>query len=130
MLGRYKIWRGKRPADDPQPEGVRQDSRKHTRHCLRPPEKLVHQYQNAPGDAAWERFERGYLAELDERFATERAAFDELAALATDGDVFIGCSCPTVKNPDPARCHTILALRFMKRHYPKLKVTFPAGVPG
>ena len=48
-----------------------------------------------------------------------------LAQLATDNDVFLGCNCPTKKNPIPGRCHTYLALEFMKMKYPKLDVEIP-----
>jgi len=124
-LARYTIYRGKRPDGDPLPDGVRQDTRKHTRHVLRPPEKLVFRYLAAPGEAAWRAFERDYLAILEQRFAAEREAFDRLAAQAGAEDVFVGCNCPTKKNPDVNRCHTVIALRFMQRHYPALRVVFP-----
>jgi uncharacterized protein YeaO (DUF488 family) len=127
MLSRYKIYRGKRPDDDPLPDGIRQDSRKHTRHCLRPPTELVERYLGAPGDEAWKAFQRDYFKELDRRFADDPAPFDELAALAGDEDVYIGCNCPTRKNPDPSRCHTILALRFMARKFRSIEVRHPIG---
>ena len=44
MLGRYQIVRGKRSPDDPLPEGSRQDTRKHTRHVLRPNSEQVVAY--------------------------------------------------------------------------------------
>jgi hypothetical protein len=47
------------------------------------------------------------------------------ADLANNNDVYLGCSCPTKRNPDVNRCHTVLALRFMKRKYPGLKVEIP-----
>jgi hypothetical protein len=37
----------------------------------------------------------------------------------------LGCSCPTAKNPDVMRCHTVLALRFMRAHYPALDIRYP-----
>lgn len=125
MLTRYKIYRGKRPPDDPLPEGTRQDTRKHTRHFLRPPTALVNGYLDAPGDAAWKRFERAYTAELERRFAANPEPFRELAELARAGDVYIGCNCPTKKNPHPRRCHTMPALRFMKRKFRSVKVVVP-----
>lgn len=125
MLSRYTLYRGPRPAGDPLPDGIRQDTRKHTRHILRPEAKMVTDYLRAPGEAAWRRFNRDYLALLDERFRTQRGAFDALASLAMENDVFLGCSCPTKRNPDPRHCHTFAALRFMKKKYPGLRVMLP-----
>lgn len=127
MLARYRIHRGRRPADDPLPDGVRQDTRKHTRHALRPEPDMVARAL-AGDDEAWRRFRDEYEALLERRFADDRGPFDELARLAAEGDVFIGCSCPSRANPETARCHTVLALRFMKRRYPALRVVMPAGV--
>jgi hypothetical protein len=59
---------------------------------------------------------------LAARFADDRTPFDELAELARDNDVWLGCSCPTAKQPDVRRCHTTLALTFMKQHYRDLDV--------
>lgn len=122
MLGRYTMHRGKRPAGDPLPEGTRQDTRKHTRHVLRPATDLVQAYLSAPGDAAWEAFRRAYLELLAARFAEDPAPFEALAELAGKGDVWLGCSCPTRKNPDPSRCHTVLALGFMAERFPELEL--------
>jgi len=125
MLARYKIYRGKRPSDDPAPDGVRKDTRKHTHHCLRPSADIVAAYLAAPGPQAWDKFASQYVQILEERFAKSRAPFDELAELATQTDVYLGCSCPTEKNPDVNHCHTVLALRFMQQHFRQLKVVFP-----
>ena len=125
MLARYKIYRGRRPPDDPLPDGIRQDTRKHTRHCLRPAEQLVAQYQSDPTPAAWKKFAEQYLLDLERRFRQDPAPYDRLVDQACEGDVFIGCSCPTKKNPDVNHCHTILALRFIKKRYPQLQVTLP-----
>ncbi len=125
MLVRYKIYRGKPPADAQLPEGIRQDTRKHTRHCLRPPAESVLEYLANPSTEAWKKFESSYLRCLDERRKADRTPFDDLADLAIAENVYIGCSCPTVKNPDVKRCHTVLALKFMKERYPDLKVEFP-----
>ena len=73
-------------------------------------------------DAAWRAFARRYRAVLDERFSADRSPFDRLADLAREQDVHLGCNCPTAKNPDVRRCHTALALAFMKQHYPDLDV--------
>ena len=62
---------------------------------------------------------------LEKRFSSDRGPFDELAQTASAGDVFIGCNCPTRKNPDVKRCHTVLALKFMKKKYSRLKVDLP-----
>ncbi|MEM9353346.1 MAG: hypothetical protein AAGA92_10065 [Planctomycetota bacterium] len=48
-----------------------------------------------------------------------------MARLAESQDVYLGCSCPTAKNPDADHCHTVLALRFFEQHYPRLKVRLP-----
>lgn len=125
MLARYKIYRGKRPAGQPAPDGIRQDTRKHTRHVLRPPTELVVAYLAQPPSISWEEFADGYLCMLQTRYEQARPSFDKLAQLATDNDVYIGCSCPTNKNPDVNHCHTLLALRFMDEHYPQLTVAYP-----
>jgi len=126
MLSRYTIYR-RRPANaGPLPDGIRKDTRFRTKHILRPTENIVEAYLAAPTDAAWRKFEREYLAVLEKRFREDRTAFDELAKLAKDNSVFLGCNCPTQKNPVPGRCHTYLALGFMKKKYRKLKVVIPA----
>ena len=125
MLGRYRIVRGKRPPEDPLPEGVRQDTRKHTRHVLRPEADDVLAYLEAPSEAAWKRLKRAYRATLDERLAQAPEAFDRLAELARAGDLWLGCSCPTARNPDVNRCHTVLALEFLAERYPGLEVRWP-----
>ena len=124
-LHRFKMYRGKRPPDDPLPEGVRRDTRFSTRHCLRPEKELVTRYLEQPTAPAWAKFEKEYAALLDSRFRDDRTPFDELAAQALEENVFIGCSCPTQKNPDVNHCHTVLALRFMQARYPDLDVVFP-----
>ena len=125
MLARYKIYRGKRPSDAVLPKGVRQDTRKHTKHCLRPTAEMVSRYLGLLDDESWDQFASQYVQLLDQRFHDDPAPFDQLADLATTQDVFIGCSCPTAKNPDVEHCHTVLALQFMREHYPNLKIQFP-----
>ena len=125
MLARYTMYRGKHPASDPLPDGIRQDTRKHTRHCLRPAAEMVLRYLADPGSYPWREFERDYLRLLSDRFNADRRPFDALAKLAAEDDVFIGCSCPTKKNPEVSHCHTVLALRFMHEHYPELSIMFP-----
>ena len=124
MLGRYSIVRGA-PASS-LPQGVRQDTRKHTRHVLRPTAQMV-EAPLAAGEsaAAWRAFARAYRALVKQRFAADRAPFDALADLARTGDVWLGCNCPTAKQPDVRRCHTSHALAFMKAHYPDLDVRTP-----
>ena len=73
MLARYKIYRGKRPADDPLPRGRRMDTRKHTRHVLRPEKAMVERFLSDDSEPAWRRFRDAYLRLLERRFATERA---------------------------------------------------------
>lgn len=125
MLARYKIYRGKPPADAQRPVGIRQDTRKHTRHCLRPHTEIVSEYLANPSTEAWKKFQSSYLRSLEERFGANPKLFNDLANLATAENVYIGCSCPTIKNPNVKRCHTVLALKFMKKRYPKLRIEFP-----
>ncbi|HVZ34742.1 MAG TPA: hypothetical protein VG963_20080 [Polyangiaceae bacterium] len=125
MLGRYRIVRGARGSDDPLPEGVRQDTRKHTRHVLRPSAEMVAAFFEQPGEAGFRRFRSTYLKLLQERFRSQRAEFDALAELAQQRDVFLGCNCPTAKQPDVHHCHTYLALGFLAEHYPGLNVSWP-----
>jgi hypothetical protein len=126
MLSRYKIYRGRRPPSDPLPMGIRQDTRWRTRHILRPTQELVEQYLAFATNEAWRKYVPAYKALLKDRFRQDRRPFDALADLAVKMDVFLGCSCPTKKNPKPDHCHTHQALHFMKRKYPKLKVVFPS----
>lgn len=126
MLARYRMYRGARPPGDPLPEGHREDTRKHTRHCLRPPAEMVAAYLAGPTPDRWRELARSYRAQVEARYAENREPFDQLAARATSGDVHLGCSCPTAKNPDVKRCHTWLALEFMRDTYPELEVVFPA----
>ena len=125
MLARYKIYRGKLPANAALPAGIRQDTRKHTRHCLRPPADAVTDYLIDPTAAAWKSFALHYRRCLQQRWETDRTPFEELASLAATERVFLGCSCPTKKNPNVQRCHTVLALKFMKERFPTLDVQFP-----
>jgi hypothetical protein len=131
VLGRYRIVRGKRDPGDPLPDGERIDTRKHTRHFLRPETATVMALIAEPSAANFHRFARAYEATIARRFAADRRPFDALAARAQEGDVFLGCNCPTAWNPDVRRCHTTLALGFMKKKYPGLKVKLPrsAGTP-
>lgn len=125
MLARYKIHRGKLPPNVRLPDGIRQDTRKHTKHCLRPTEEIVEAYLANPTDDRWQQFEQEYLALVGARFQEDHEPFETLAGLAAAKDVYLGCSCPTAKNPDVQRCHTVLALQFMQRNYPQLDVRFP-----
>ena len=125
MLARYQMVRGKRSPDDPLPDGLRLDTRRHTRHFLRPEGDLVDTYLENPTDAAWAVFSDRYRATLEKRFARSAAEFDALAVRAGNEDIYIGCSCPTRKNPDVRHCHTLLALEFMKGRYKNLEVVFP-----
>ena len=129
MLARYKIHRGKRPAADPLPDGIRQDTRKRSRHRLRPPTELVTALLAQPPAISWEEFADGYLQTLQARYEDDAAAFNQLAELAVERNVYIGCSCPTIKHPDVNRCHTVLGLHFMEEHYPMLTVEFPRADP-
>jgi hypothetical protein len=134
MLARYRIVRGARSPGEPLPLGVRQDTRKHTRHVLRPTSELVLALLDDSSDAAYARFAKGYLELLERRFSAERERFDQLAALARIENVYLGCNCPTSRQPDVRRCHTVLALAFLRERYPDLDVREPkqarAAAPG
>ena len=109
MLARYRIIRGKRLPSDPLADGKRQDTKwRRRKHPLRATEAAVKRYLASPGEKAWRELRQAYLAEL-----------------ARKQDVFIGCSCPTKANPRLDRCHTWLALEFMKRKHAKRHVSFP-----
>jgi hypothetical protein len=123
MLTRYQMTRGQPAAK--LPKGVRQDTRKHTHHPLRPDGAIVDAYLAAPSETAWRRFAKEYRALLEERFKRDRRPFDELAQLARTTDVYLGCSCPTQKNPRVEHCHTWLALQFFHARYPDLEVQMP-----
>jgi hypothetical protein len=125
VLGRYRMVRGRRPADEPLPEGVRQDTRKHTRHVLRPEAAAVEALLAELSEDAWQAFAASYRALLEARAERAPEALDELARLAREVDLWLGCSCPTARNPDVRRCHTVLALEFMSRRYPDLEVRWP-----
>ncbi|MCR9247608.1 MAG: hypothetical protein NXI31_21495 [bacterium] len=125
MLGRYRMVRGTRPSSEPLPAGIRQDTRMHTRHVVRPEAAKVRAFLAAPSAAAWVTFAASYQQLLHRRFAQDRAPFDLIAERARTGDVWFGCSCPTAKNPDVARCHTTLALEFFRARYPDLVIRDP-----
>jgi len=126
VLARYTIVRGARR--DSLPKGIRQDTRKHTRHFLRPtPEMVSAVFASDGSEAAWAEYAAQYRALLEARALETPKKFDLLATMSRWHDVFLGCSCPSSKNADVRRCHTVLALRFMKERYPTLDVRFPAG---
>ena len=86
---------------------------------------MVQCYLENPTATAWKTFKASYLDLLEKRFKKDLSLFDKLADQALAEDVYIGCNCPTQANPDVSHCHTVLALTFMKKRYPKLKVQFP-----
>ena len=125
MLSRYTIYRYRPAGAAPPPDGIRKDTRYRYSHILRPTKDIVNAYLADPSDAAWRTFKRDYLAVLERRFREDRRPFNDLARLAADNDVYLGCNCPTKKNPVPGHCHTYLALGFMQKHYPRVKVEIP-----
>ena len=126
MLSRYTMYRRRPKNAGPLPEGIRKDTRYATRHVLRPTKEIVETYLADPTDKAWQEFRRAYLDILEARLRDEPAPFLELVEMATENDVYLGCSCPTQKNPIVGRCHTYLALEFMKARFPELEVVVPA----
>lgn len=125
MLSRYKIRRGKDAQAHRPPEGVRHDIRKHTGHVLSPEPHMVERYLADPSDRQWDEFAGAYRRLLEARFALDAGPFDALATKARDRNVYLGCSCPTARNPRVDRCHTWVALQFMDTHYPVLDVMYP-----
>ena len=76
-------------------------------------------------DAAWAHSEVAYLESLEQRYADNPSPFEKLAAMAMEKDVFIGCSYPTQKNPNPMHCHTVPALRFISSKFPDIEIQLP-----
>ena len=123
MLARYQITRGKTSV---LAEGVaRRDIRAHRKTLLSPTSAMVKEYLKSPTDAGWKDFETQYNKILVQRFKTRRQEFDTLAEVARNEPLYIGCNCPTKQNPDVNRCHTVMALKFLKKNYPGLEVVFP-----
>lgn len=71
MLSRYRMARGV-PASR-LPRGMRQDTRKHTHHILRPAADLVLRYFETPTGATWRAAMKEYCAELERRFREDHA---------------------------------------------------------
>src|SRR5512140_278188 len=103
MLSRYTIIiRRRRPASvGPLPNGIRQDTRYRYKHVLRPTKEIVEAYLADPSDSAWRTFKKAYLALLNKRFRQDHTPFNDLADLASNSDVYLGCNCPTKNNPVP-----------------------------
>lgn len=110
------------------PQGIRQDSRRHTRHPLRPERDAVDAF--LAGELSFEAFAGRYRVALEARVAQDPGPFDALAALARAHDVWIGCSCPTKQQPHVEHCHTWLALQWMAERYPDVEVRFPDPTEG
>ena len=126
MLSRYTIYR-RRPHDaGPLPQGVRQDTRHRTSHILRPTQAMVETYLAEPTTQAFTQFSSAYHKLLADRWKQDQAAFENLAELARHEDVYLGCSCPTKKNPNVRHCHTWMALEFMAKKFSDVEVIFPA----
>ena len=92
---------------------------------LRPTQEMVEAYLADPSEKQFKAVRAANRKELKRRFAEEPAAFTALAALAKKKDVYLGCNCPTQKNPDVQHCHTWMALEFMAEQFPELDVVFP-----
>lgn len=58
MLGRYTMHRGK----PPEVAGIRIDTRKHTRHCLRPSGEMVTRFLDPNDPYDWGQFKTDYLS--------------------------------------------------------------------
>ena len=101
------------------------DTRKHTNHLLRPDTDMVAAFL-ADLDGGWPAFREAYRAVLEARYRGDPAAFAALAARARAADVYLGCNCPTKKQPDVMRCHTVLALKFMQARFDDITVRLPA----
>ena len=128
MLARYKIPRGKvEMREFPLPEGIRQDVRHRCfpKHPLAPKPEMVEKYFANPTSEGRRRFRSEYEKLLEKNYSERRSEVDALAEKASASDVYVGCSCPTKANPDVNHCHTVIALQFMKKKYPKLEVQFP-----
>jgi hypothetical protein len=124
VLTRYQIVRG-RPLSE-LPQGKRVDIRKHVKHVLSPEPAAVDAFLARGTEEAHQAFASAYRALLTARFHASRKPFDALAELARHHDVYLGCNCPTAKNPDVLRCHTVLALHFLHARYPTLDIRYPA----
>jgi uncharacterized protein YeaO (DUF488 family) len=124
MLGRYKITRGRSADYEAIPRQQREDTRKHTAHPLRPTHEMVERLLEDP-ENNWPAFRDAYVAELEHRYEADTTPFDALAERARAGDVYLGCNCPTRKQPDVQRCHTVLAMQFMQQRYPDLVIDWP-----
>ena len=83
------------------------------------------EYLAEPSENAWKKFAAAYMKTVTQRWNDDPTPFDELAELAHSNDVYLGCSCPTAKNPNVQHCHTVLALEFMQARYPNLNVEYP-----
>ncbi|MBK7092877.1 MAG: hypothetical protein IPH59_14355 [bacterium] len=127
MLARYQIPPRfhKIPPGDPALKGTRLDTRKNHNYVFCPTPEMVEAYFNDMTPKGWKLFTKNYRRLLQERFETRREEFDKWATVAAESDLFLGCSCPTERNPNLEQCHTWLALEFMQKKYPKLKIEFP-----
>jgi len=92
---------------------------------LRPDEEIVEEFLKDTS-VGWSKFRTAYLKILNDRFKESPEQFQKLADLAMTQDLFLGCNCPTARNPDVKHCHTWLALEFMKSKFKSLPVVFPA----
>jgi len=120
VLARYQIVRGKRPEGNPLPEGVRVDIRKHTKHFLRPTRQR-RGVPERPGRRAFRQFSARYDPTC-RPVSPKNGARSTPCGTGRKRRRLPRMHCPTRTNPEVTRCHTVLALGFMKRKYPRLPI--------
>jgi|SRR5580658_7351312 uncharacterized protein YeaO (DUF488 family) len=74
-----------------------------------PSPALIAQLKKSPDDATWQRFERGYRAEMKKPDAAH--IIELLAALSHDTNLAIGCYCQ-----NESRCHRSILKKLLVEH--------------
>ena len=80
---------------------------------LAPSQELMSAGRASETDAAWNRFVRGYRAEMKQPDASH--LLDTLAALSHTADFSVGCYCE-----NEARCHRSILRSLLERHGARL----------